>query len=88
MKLSEKFARQETEEARLARLTRRRLSQEQATAVRRFLGDTPSVTGRVLVVEDDARIANLVRELLGPSKCSRQERANPAGFRSRESTAR
>jgi len=41
MKLSERFARQETEETRLARLARRRLSKDQATAVRRFLGDTP-----------------------------------------------
>lgn len=38
MKLSEKFARQETETARLARIARRRISGERAEAVRQFLG--------------------------------------------------
>jgi len=39
MKLSEKFARQESEDARLARIGRRRISKAQAESVRRFLGD-------------------------------------------------
>src|SRR5262249_2960726 len=39
MKLSEKFARQESEDARLARIGRRRISKAQSQAVRRFLGD-------------------------------------------------
>jgi hypothetical protein len=39
MKLSEKFARQESEDARLARIGRRRISKAQADAIRRFLGD-------------------------------------------------
>ena len=38
MKLSAKFARQESEEARLARIARRRISGERADAVRQFLG--------------------------------------------------
>ena len=38
MKLSAKFARQESEEARQARVGRRRIRQDQADAVRRMLG--------------------------------------------------
>jgi hypothetical protein len=38
MKLSEKFARQESEDARLARIGRRRISKAQSESVRRFLG--------------------------------------------------
>jgi hypothetical protein len=38
MKLSEKFARQESEAARLARIARRRVSQERAESIRQFLG--------------------------------------------------
>jgi len=37
MKLSAKFARQETEVARLARIGRRRISKEREAAVRRML---------------------------------------------------
>jgi hypothetical protein len=37
MKLSAKFARQETESARLARIGRRRISKEREAAVRRML---------------------------------------------------
>jgi len=37
MKLSAKFARQETEEARLARIARRRVSSDRAEAIRRML---------------------------------------------------
>ena len=37
MKLSAKFARQETEAARLARIARRRISKEREAAVRRML---------------------------------------------------
>lgn len=37
MKLSAKFARQETEAARLARIGRRRISKEREAAVRRML---------------------------------------------------
>jgi hypothetical protein len=38
MKLSEKFARQESEETRLARIARRRISKERMQSVRRLLG--------------------------------------------------
>jgi hypothetical protein len=38
VKLSAKFARQETEETRLARIARRRIRGDQAAAVRRMLG--------------------------------------------------
>jgi hypothetical protein len=38
MKLSEKFARQETEETRLARIARRRISEDRADSVRRLFG--------------------------------------------------
>jgi hypothetical protein len=44
MKLSEKFARQESEAMRLARIARRRLSADRAQSIRNFLGltdDTP-----------------------------------------------
>jgi len=44
MKLSEKFARQESEAMRLARIARRRLSADRAKSIRSFLGlsdDTP-----------------------------------------------
>jgi len=42
MKLSEKFARQESEDARLARIGRRRISKAQSESVRRFLGGDDS----------------------------------------------
>jgi hypothetical protein len=38
MKLSEKFARQETEETRLARIGRRRIAEDRADSVRRLFG--------------------------------------------------
>jgi hypothetical protein len=38
MKLSEKFARQESEAMRLARIARRRLSADRAQSIRNFLG--------------------------------------------------
>jgi len=38
MKLSEKFARQESEHTRLARIARRRISQDRAEAIRQLLG--------------------------------------------------
>jgi hypothetical protein len=38
MKLSAKFARQETEQARLARIARRRIREDRIDAVRRMLG--------------------------------------------------
>ena len=41
MKLSAKFARQETEAARLARIARRRISKEREAAVRRMLMSLP-----------------------------------------------
>lgn len=41
-KLSAKFARQESEEARLARIARRRIREDQVTAVRKMLGLTGS----------------------------------------------
>ena len=43
MKLAAKFARQETEEARLARIGRRRISKDREAAVRRMLS-LPEVT--------------------------------------------
>jgi hypothetical protein len=49
MKLSEKFARQETEETRLARIGRRRISADRADSVRRLFGidkkSEPSAVG-------------------------------------------
>jgi hypothetical protein len=39
MKLAAKFARQETEEARLARVARRRIPLDRVAAVRRMLND-------------------------------------------------
>jgi hypothetical protein len=44
MKLSEKFARQESEEARLARVARRRIPTDRVNAIRRMLNvrETPS----------------------------------------------
>jgi len=44
MKLSAKFARQETESARLARIGRRRISKEREAAVRRMLS-LPETSG-------------------------------------------
>ena len=38
VKLSEKFARQESEHARLARIARRRISQDRAEAIRQLFG--------------------------------------------------
>jgi len=38
MKLSEKFARQESEHTRLARIARRRISHDRAEAIRQLLG--------------------------------------------------
>jgi len=38
LKLSEKFARQESEAARLARIARRRISEDRAESIRQFLG--------------------------------------------------
>jgi hypothetical protein len=38
VKLSEKFARQESEAARLARIARRRISEDRAESIRQFLG--------------------------------------------------
>ena len=46
MKLSEKFARQESEDARLARISRRRISKAQSDSVRRFLGDRQEKSAR------------------------------------------
>jgi hypothetical protein len=49
MKLSEKFARQETEQTRLARIARRRISEDRADSVRRLFGidkdSAPSAVG-------------------------------------------
>jgi len=40
MKLSAKFARQETEEQRLARIARKRVRADRADAIRRMFGET------------------------------------------------
>lgn len=50
MKLSEKFARQESEAARLARIARRRISRDRADAIRQFLG-LPAETAERAVTE-------------------------------------
>jgi hypothetical protein len=52
MKLSEKFARQENEDARLARIGRRRISKAQSESVRRFLGDRKQESARASQVSD------------------------------------
>jgi len=59
MKLSEKFARQESEAARLARIGRRRISRDRADAVRQFLG-LPDETTTAEVTE-----ASLVCDVCG-----------------------
>lgn len=40
MKLSAKFARQETEEQRLARIARKRIPKDRVEAIRRMFGET------------------------------------------------
>ena len=52
MKLSEKFARQESEDARVARIGRRRISKAQSDSVRRFLGDRQPEPARASRVSD------------------------------------
>ena len=61
MKLSAKFARQETEEARLARITRRRVPGDRADAIRRMLS----------ISEPQAKSAHLVSKASrgGPLLC-------------------
>jgi hypothetical protein len=53
MKLSAKFARQEGEETRLARIARRRVSEDRAGAIRRMLGLPEN---RNLRMTDEARL--------------------------------
>src|SRR5712664_3674687 len=61
MKLSEKFARQESEAARLARIARRRLSTDRLEAVRKFLGVTkpdataPTIVGSIQICDECGR---------------------------------
>jgi hypothetical protein len=56
MKLSAKFARQESEQARLARITRRRIPSDRAEAIRRMLSipgtsaESPPPPAKALVV--------------------------------------
>ena len=68
MKLSEKFARQETEATRLARIARRRPSKEQMQSVRRFLGGAAHDAARAvlsasLVCDDCGRAFSLPMHL-------------------------
>ena len=54
MKLAAKFARQETEAARLARVGRRRISKEREAAVRRMLSLPDAAVARPMTVPSSA----------------------------------
>jgi hypothetical protein len=69
VKLSAKFARQETEEARQARIARRRIREDHAAAVRRMLG-LAEVAGEPADVRP-RRHPNVVSSLSCPD-CPRQ----------------
>lgn len=69
MKLSAKFARQETEEARLARIARRRIREDQSEAVRRMLG-LPATIQRP--TEHDIRNKNAPERTLSCPRCDRR----------------
>ena len=66
MKLSAKFARQEGEETRLARIARRRVSEDRAGAIRRMLGLPEKPESK-----DDGRDESAGRELSCP-RCDRR----------------
>jgi hypothetical protein len=72
MKLSEKFARQESEDGRLARIGRRRIPKDQAESVRRFLRDPPS-----LICDQCGRRFSLPMHL-GRHKKSKHDRSSAA----------
>lgn len=69
MKLSAKFARQEDEETRLARVTRRRVPEARAEAIRRMLGLTEPKLDRTL-----AERSEIGRGELSCPKCHRRFR--------------
>jgi len=60
MKLSAKFARQETEEVRIARIARRRVSNETAGIIRRMLdvSEVDSVPSRAATVRSGALVCS------------------------------
>ena len=70
MKLSEKFARQESEDARLARIGRRRISKAQSESVRRFLGERAKPARAT-------RAARPAGEATGPLSCEECGRRFP-----------
>ena len=80
MKLSEKFARQESEDARLARIGRRRISKAQSQAVRRFLGDhqkpkKPARAARVAVSDGPLQCDDCGRRFTLPMHLGRHRKS-------------
>ena len=80
MKLSEKFARQESEDARLARIGRRRISKAQSQAVRRFLGDhqkpkKPARAARVAVSDGPLQCDECGRRFTLPMHLGRHRKS-------------
>ena len=79
MKLSEKFARQESEGARLARIGRRRISKDQSESVRRFLGDQkpakPTRAARVAVTDGPLQCDECGRRFTLPMHLGRHRKS-------------
>jgi hypothetical protein len=79
MKLSAKFARQESEEARLARIGRRRISKAQSESVRRFLGDQkpakPVRAARVAVTDGPLQCDECGRRFTLPMHLGRHRKS-------------
>jgi len=59
MKLSEKFARQENEHTRLARIARRRISQERVEAIRQVFGVEKEVEATAPAVAELPHVCDL-----------------------------
>src|SRR5207237_10389602 len=84
MKLSAKFARQESEEARLARITRRRVSNDRADAIRRMLNisemplESPQRVGRA-AGSGALRCPDCDRAFALPMHLGRHRRAKHSG---------
>src|SRR5262249_47056932 len=79
MKLSEKFARQESEDARVARIGRRRISKAQSESVRRFLGDQkparPVRAARVAVTDGPLQCNDCGRRFTLPMHLGRHRKS-------------
>ena len=79
MKLAAKFARQETEEARLARIGRRRIAKDREAAVRRMLSlpEAPAATPRANPTATDGlfRCADCARTFKLPMHWARHRNA-------------